>query len=79
MLFREDFLAINWLEKLEIEKQDSNYSFNKLYEEIEKFMDKYIPLEKNYKKDHKRKYKPWITHGILTRMKRRDKLFSKLN
>ena len=62
MLFREDFLAINWLEKLEIEKQDSNYSFNKLYEEVENLMDKYIPLEKIYKKDYKRKYKPWITH-----------------
>ena len=43
MLFREDFLVINWLEKLE--KQDSNYSFNKFYEEIENLMDKYIPLE----------------------------------
>ena len=35
---------------------------------------KYITLEKISKKDHKRKYKPWITHGILTSMKRRDKL-----
>ena len=46
MLFREDFLAINWLEKLELEKQDSNYSFNKFYEEIEKLMGKYISLKK---------------------------------
>ena len=75
MLFREDFLAINWLKKLAIEKQDSNYSFNKLYEEIENLMDKYIPLEKISKKNDKRKYKPWISHGILTSMKRRDKLF----
>ena len=77
MLFREDFLEINWLEKLEIERQDANHSFNKFYEQIEKLMDKYLPLKKISKKDHKRKYKPWITNGILASMKRRDKLFGK--
>ena len=42
-------------------------------------MHKYIPLEKIYKKDYKRKYKPWITHGILTSMKRRDKLLENIS
>ena len=77
MLFREDFLKIDWLDKLEIEKQDVNHSFNAFYEQIEKLMDKYLPLKKISKKDFKRKYKPWITHGILASMKRRDKLFGK--
>jgi len=77
MLFREDFLEINWFEKLEIEKNDVNYSFNSFYDEIEGLMDKYLPLKKVSKKDYKRNFKPWITHGILTSMKRRDKLFGK--
>ena len=46
MLFREDFLDINRLEKLEIDRKDANYSFNKFYEQIEKLMDKYLPLKK---------------------------------
>ena len=34
-----------------------------------------MPLTKLTNKDHKRRYKPWITNGILTSMRRRDKLF----
>ena len=33
-----------------------------------------MPLKKLTNKQYKRKYKPWITHGILTSMRRRDKL-----
>ena len=33
-----------------------------------------MPLKKVSNKDHKRRYKPWITNGILTSIKGRDKL-----
>ena len=36
-----------------------------------------MPLIKLTSKDHKRWYKPWITNGILTSMRKRDKIFHK--
>ena len=77
MLFREDFINIDWPEILQLEKQDPNLSFNILHDSTETLLDKYLPLKKLSKTDHKRKYKPWITLGILTSMKQRNKLFGK--
>ena len=36
-----------------------------------------MPLKKISNREFKRMYKPWITHGILNSMKRKDKLFSR--
>ena len=61
MLFREDFINIDWPEILQLEKQDPNLYFNILHDSTETLLDKYLPLKKLSKTDHKRKYKPWIT------------------
>ena len=50
---------------------------NIFHDSIKNLLDKYLPLKKLSKKYHKRKYKPWITNGILTSIKRKDKLFGK--
>ena len=42
---------------------------------INKLLDKYAPFKKVTKKDLKRQSKPWITNGLLTSIKRKDKLF----
>jgi hypothetical protein len=76
-LFREDFIKIDWQNILQIEKHDPNISFNNFYETFEALLDKYLPLKKNSKVEYKRKYKPWITHGIVTSMVRRNKIFGK--
>ena len=40
-------------------------------------MDKHIPIKKLTNKEHKRKYKPWITSGILTSISRKNKLYNR--
>ena len=73
-LMSQDFLSLDWKNILEIEKLDANLAFNNFYSAIVPIIDNFMPLEKVKNKDHKRRYKPWITNGILTSMKRRDKL-----
>ena len=70
--FLLDILDLDWFNIIKIEKQDANYSFNAFYSSMESILDKYMPLVRVTNKDHKRKYKPWITNGILTSMRRRD-------
>ena len=77
MLFSEDFINIDWPKTLQLDKNYANLSFNIFHDSTETLLDKYLPLKKLSNNDHKRKYKPWITLGILTSMKQRNKLFSK--
>ena len=44
---------------------------------MNKLLDKYIPWKKLTKNEYKRKFKPWITDGILTKIKQRNKMFQK--
>ena len=73
-LMSEDFLKLDWEKIIQIEKMDANLAFNNFYSAIEPIIDKYTPLEKVKNKGHKRRYKPWITNGIINSMRRRDKL-----
>ena len=57
-------------------KKDPNYSLENFEKALQPIIDKYIPLEKLKNAEHKRKYKPWITAGIRTSIKHRDKLLS---
>ena len=40
-------------------------------------MDKYIPLKKITNKEYKRRYKPWISKGILKSIIRKNNLLKK--
>ena len=71
-----DLLDIDWTKTLDIHKNDPNRSFDSFYQSIERLIDIYAPLKKVSNKDHKRKYKPWITNGIIASIKRRNKLFN---
>ena len=68
---------INWDDMLEIDKGDVNLSFNNFFDQTNSLLDKYVPLKKISQKEYKRKFKPWITNGILTSIKRRDHIFGK--
>ena len=74
--FLLDLLDIDWGNVLEIQKNDPNKSFDNFYESIENILNLYAPLKKVSNKEHKRTYKPWITNGIITSIKRRNKLFN---
>ena len=58
-------------------KMDANLALKNFQTAIEPIIDKFMPLEKVKNVEHRRRYKPWITHGIRTCMQRRDKLLRK--
>lgn len=72
-----DLLEIDWDKTIAIERNDVDISFENYMHAINNLIDKYMPLKKISKKQYKRKFKPWITNGILQSIKRKNALFSK--
>ena len=73
-LMSDELKKIDWNTVMEISKNDANISFNNWWSKLEPIIDKFMPLEKITNKEYKRKFKPWITTGLINCMKRRDKL-----
>ena len=71
-----DLLEIDWDNIINTESCDPNKSFNSFYESINKLLDKHMPLKKVTKREHKMKFKPWITNYILNKIKVKNKLFN---
>ena len=78
-LMSQEFNGLDWKNILQIEKLDANLSTNNFFSAIEPIISKFLPLKKVTKKDHKRKYKPWISNDIISMMEKRDKLLRKSN
>ena len=72
-----DLLEIDWNSVVNVENCDPNKSFNSFYESINRLLDKHMPLRKITKKEHKMKFKPWITNDILNKIKAKNKLFNR--
>jgi hypothetical protein len=70
----DELKNIDWNAVMEISKNDANISFNNWWSKLDPIIDKFMPLEKITNKEYKRKFKPWITTGLINSMKRRDKL-----
>ena len=70
--FLLDLLGINWDEKISYTDADS--AFDEFYLILENLLDKYLPLKKITQKQYKRRFKPWITKGILKSCEQRDKM-----
>ena len=75
----QDVRRLDLSNLIEADKNDPNLSLNKLITAINPIIDKYMPLTKVSNKNHKRRYKPWITEGIRTSINKRDKLYKKVN
>ena len=73
-LMSDELKNIDWNAVMEISKNDANISFNNWWSKLDPIIDKFMPLEKITNKEYKRKFKPWITTGLVNSMKRRDKL-----
>ena len=56
---------------------NANDAFIKLFESTSKVIDDYIPLRKITNNEFKRRYKPWISKGILISINRKNKLYKK--
>ena len=72
-----DLLEIDWIETLQLNKNDPNFSFDQFYENVNNIIDMHLPLKKVSKKELKQQFKPWITAGIRKSIKIRDQLFKK--
>ena len=57
---------------------DPNISYNKLKSFLEKSIDSYLPMKTVKFNKYKHKIRPWITHGILRSMKKRDLMYRNL-
>ena len=75
--FLTEINGVKWDDILQCEKTDTNHSFNSFYDTIEEILDRHMPKRKITNKEFKQKYKPWVTGGILTSIRRRDKLLKK--
>ena len=73
--FFQDLLAIDMGEISN--SRNANDGFIKLFESTSKVIDEYIPLRKITKNEFKRRYKPWISKGILISINRKNKLYKK--
>ena len=73
--FITDILATDWNQT--IVENEANLSFNQLLDTLNKIIDKYMPLRKLTNREFKRRYKPWLSNGILNSINRKNKLFNK--
>ena len=69
-----DILDTEW--NTLIVEWNANLSFNKSLDTLNRIIDKYIPLRKLTNREFKRRYKPWITNGIINYINRKNKLFN---
>ena len=70
-----DFLDIDWVSYLELNKRDPNTSFTKFFNRIDSLIDHYVPLRKITKKQKRVNNKPWLTKGIISSINHRNKIY----
>ena len=73
--FLLDLLSVDWEDISN--NPDVNSAFNNLLTTTNNIINSYMPLRKITNKEYKRKYKPWITTGILKSISRKNKLHHK--
>ena len=72
--FSDELSKIEW-DNLLNDQMDTNKSSITFFNTITKLLDEMAPFRKITKKEIKLKQHPWISQGILTSMKKRDKLY----
>ena len=60
------------------QNSDPDFNYNLLHTQIQNALDKHIPEKIVRFHRHKHKKSPWITHGIITSIKFRDKMYSRM-
>ena len=72
----DEIQSVNW-ETIFPHDCDVNIIFDRFYSTIADIIDKHVPVKKLSKKQIKFYSKPWITPGIKTSIKTKNKLFKK--
>ena len=68
-----DALSAFFHQNKELNDYNFNHRFRDFIEIVKSKIDKHAPLKKLTRKQRKLKCKPWITRGILTSIKRKQK------
>ena len=74
----EDLKNINWDKGLRLNQNQTDRSFKLFFNIFETPLDTYALLEKSSNSELKLLSKPWITYGIMTSIKNKDKIYKKL-
>ena len=74
--FKQDAANINWDETIN-NNLDVNSSISVLIKKYNEILDTHAPFKKLTKKELNRINKPWLTKGILSAIKNKDKLYKK--
>ena len=72
--FIGDYLSIDWDTELEQNKNDVNISLKIFLTKINDLLDIYMPLRKVTQKKYKKRFKPWITDRILSKINEKNRL-----
>ena len=75
--FKEELRSIKWATALANVNNDVNESLKKFLNLTNRLIDKYAPMKQVTKKQMKTQSKPWITKGILTSIRKKDKIHKK--
>ena len=74
--FKIELCELDW--SFVTENNDINLSFEIFMRFINRILDKHTPIKTVKKRENKIISKPWITRGIKTSMKKRDKLYKQM-
>ena len=73
--FIVDYFAIDWTHMLKLQNNDTNTSFQNVFESMSNIIDKHAPLKKLSKYKLKFKTKPWIFTALQKYISIKNKLF----
>ena len=77
--FKSDISQIKWNIKTAGGMNDANRLFSSFYKKLNKVVNKHAPIKNLSKRKAKQLSKPWITKGIRTSIKIKNKLFASDN
>ena len=76
--FIADYLSIDWNTALERNNNDVNNSLQIFLTKINDLLDIYMPLRKVSQKEYKKRFKPWITDRVLSKINEKNQALEDL-
>ena len=76
--FKEELSRVNWND-VHDPRMNTNQKFKNFYDKLDKLLDEMAPVKKLSKKEQGLSQRPWISHGILTSMNKRDQIYRDLS
>ena len=75
-LFKKDICSVDWNRFFQTERNNIDKEFSTFYKTLNKIVNKHAPIKSLSKRLAKRQVKPWITEGIRTSIKLKNKFYA---